>query len=343
MAALDDLLLALPPPTLRARAIAVGATHACVLALDGDVRCWGAEDRLGGASAAAPGIPVTVPGLRDVVEIDVGLAHTAARTRSGDVLSWGGGDLGEIGDGSPLHRLAPTRALVTGARALVVSHTATCVRLDDGELRCWGSLPSSADGSLVTTPTPTHLDVAVADTLDVDVDAGSRAVALGPDGVVWQWGSVPTLGLAAAPRTGPVRVAPLGPARELASGQSFSCAALDDGVSCWGTGRYHFFGGTSDEPNVPERLAGMPRAAQLVAGDGFLCAAAEGETWCAGWGELVDPSGGIWPLTHTPSRVAPLDGVDELDAGLHTVCGLSGGAVRCVGWRDGIAVDMPPS
>lgn len=345
-AALSDLIVPLPPAGLRACAVAVGGAHACVLALDDEVRCWGSNEhhQLGGATPAGPGIPVAVPGLREVVELDAGMVHTCARTRGGEVLCWGGGDLGEIGDGSLLRRAAPTRAAVADARSIDASSSATCARLSSGQTRCWGYLPSPVDGSSSAPLVfPAELGIPTAEPLRAVIDLGSRAAVLLPDGAVHRWGMVVQSGLETPPLEGLTRVEPLGTASDLVAGQSFMCAALADGAWCWGTGRHHFFGGTSDAPDVPVRIEGTAGGALLAAGDGFLCAAAAGETRCAGWGQLVDAEGGIWPLTGTATRVGALDGAEAIDAGSNTVCILAAGAVRCVGWRSGLEGTPPPS
>jgi len=72
--------------------IAVGEKHACVLAAAGTVHCWG-DNTIGelgdGSSRQREGL-VQVPGLRGVLEIDAGDAHTCAR-RAGGVSCWGRG------------------------------------------------------------------------------------------------------------------------------------------------------------------------------------------------------------------------------------------------------------
>ncbi len=70
--------------------IAVGESHACVLAAAGTVHCWGDNTRgqLGNGNSRKQEAMVQVTGLRGIVEIDAGDAHTCAR-RAESVECWG--------------------------------------------------------------------------------------------------------------------------------------------------------------------------------------------------------------------------------------------------------------
>lgn len=86
-------------PLEEVEAITAGTHHACALT-KGQVWCWGnnGNEQLGSAAAGKSSAgPRRVPGLREVVEIAAGDAHTCARQRSGSVRCWGRGNEGQLG------------------------------------------------------------------------------------------------------------------------------------------------------------------------------------------------------------------------------------------------------
>lgn len=140
----------------RARAVAGGKGHTCVVLDDGSARCWGfgADGRLGYGSAsnildAAAAPPVDLGPGRSAIAIAAGEAHTCAILDTEAVRCWGFGGNGRLGYGTtdsigdqvgetpgtvgPV-ALGPGRV----ARSLSVGYSHTCAALDDGTLRCWG-------------------------------------------------------------------------------------------------------------------------------------------------------------------------------------------------------------
>lgn len=79
-------------------ALVGGLHHACALARDGAVYCWGVgPDGELGVEGRPNDEHVRVPGLPRVVEIAAGDYHTCARTREGDVWCWGADADGQLG------------------------------------------------------------------------------------------------------------------------------------------------------------------------------------------------------------------------------------------------------
>lgn len=74
--------------TTRLRA---GASHACALAADGALRCWGGNDRreLGEHSLPRDGATVRVLGFDRVADVAAGTSFTCALASSGEVSCWG--------------------------------------------------------------------------------------------------------------------------------------------------------------------------------------------------------------------------------------------------------------
>lgn len=76
---------------MRPTAIAVGGSHACVLAGSGDVWCWGdnEEGQLGDGTTRSRTDLVKVQGLpAPAVQLDAGYTHSCARVEDGTVHCW---------------------------------------------------------------------------------------------------------------------------------------------------------------------------------------------------------------------------------------------------------------
>src|SRR6185369_16808419 len=87
--------------------VAAGYGHTCALLRTGQVKCWGlgGAGQLGNPSAfgPAPSIvlePVTVTGLDDAVGLSAGSFHTCALRANGQVVCWGEGRDGQLGNGA---------------------------------------------------------------------------------------------------------------------------------------------------------------------------------------------------------------------------------------------------
>ncbi len=99
------------PPLTGVAQIVVGGTP-CVRLDDGTVRCWG--DNVHGQTGAGRGADVPTPVLRSdgtpltgVTSIYAGFPHLCARLTGGDVVCWGRGRDGELGDGEQRDRFYP--------------------------------------------------------------------------------------------------------------------------------------------------------------------------------------------------------------------------------------------
>jgi hypothetical protein len=86
--------------------VAAGLIHTCALRRTGEVACWGINNtgQLGygrdpdeGADSA---VPVPVTGLSDAVSITADYLHTCALRATGEVVCWGYGYEGQLGNGS---------------------------------------------------------------------------------------------------------------------------------------------------------------------------------------------------------------------------------------------------
>ncbi|NOU31406.1 MAG: hypothetical protein HOO96_26200 [Polyangiaceae bacterium] len=160
---------ALPPVSLGggrfAVATALGTNFQCVLFRDGDIKCWG-QGVYGalGRNDGASGVPGGILGdALDAVPLGSGLraeavaagdshvcAIVSSATVKGAVKCWGHNDVGQLGLGDVRNRgdqanqmgdALPFVGLGVGrsARAIDAAADRTCVLLDDGNVKCWGS------------------------------------------------------------------------------------------------------------------------------------------------------------------------------------------------------------
>lgn len=137
----------------RAIAIAAGEFVSCALLNDGTVRCWGANDLgqigLGTSAAATVATPSLVPVGGPVNQIAVSGIAVCALLRSGGVRCWGSNEKGLlgmgtavpgiIGDGEPAS--ASDLVEIPSARSvsdLTLGAKHACIRLDNGQVECWG-------------------------------------------------------------------------------------------------------------------------------------------------------------------------------------------------------------
>jgi alpha-tubulin suppressor-like RCC1 family protein len=96
--------------------LSVGDGHACALLSTGGVTCWGDNDygQLGNGKKAISGekAPVPVVGLSaGVVAVAAGYGTTCAIVTGGGLLCWGENSVGEIGDGTQIHRTVPAKVV----------------------------------------------------------------------------------------------------------------------------------------------------------------------------------------------------------------------------------------
>ncbi len=138
---------------------ATGLLHACALAEDASVWCWGwgSNGQLGRAPGASA--PARVAGLSEVVDVAVGgyapytnpsCHRSCALTRTGAVYCWGEGASGELGNGGQDASETPVLASVDGvATSVSAGAHHTCVRTGDGKTWCWGR---NVDGQVDEAP-----------------------------------------------------------------------------------------------------------------------------------------------------------------------------------------------
>jgi len=111
--------------------ISASKDRTCAALEDGTVHCWGKLRKL-----------ETVAGIADATQVSVGDRHACARHARGVVTCWGAGNRGQIGRGLLVDDKpqAPGRVSgLDGVEEVAATTNATCARLTDGSVRCWGN------------------------------------------------------------------------------------------------------------------------------------------------------------------------------------------------------------
>jgi hypothetical protein len=268
--------------------LAVGGQHACALAGDGTVMCWGLNffGNLGDGTTVDATSPVTVVAdaggstpLSGAVAIAAGFTHTCAVVSDSTVRCWGDNASnanvsrgGQLGDGTTVSSLTPVTVTdadgagpLSGVAAISAGWFRTCALLEDGTVTCWG------DGQLTPAAVTTDGGDLLSDVTAI-ASAFGHTCALRADTTVACWGSnrsgelgdgttsdsLTAVEVAAddsgAALTDVVAIA-VGGGFSQGFGGGFTCALLVDGtVRCWGN---NDFGQVGDGRPI-ESFAGMP-------------------------------------------------------------------------------------
>ena len=246
--------------------VVAGIWSTCVRMIDGGVRCWGnnGSGRLGYGHTTYLGddpgeMPTPLVNLGGPVSaLAAGSYHYCALMQTGSVRCWGRNDSGQLGIGNTTNigdnggEMPPADVDFGGGTVvqLDAGGQATCVLLDGGTVRCWGSSIAAANGStnaigdvMGEMPPPT---VNVGGTVtQIDV-GGTHVCALLVGGIVRCWGvndygqlgqgNENSIGLQPG-QMPPPNVNVGGAAVQVFTGYNHSCALLDDGtLRCWGYG-----------------------------------------------------------------------------------------------------------
>lgn len=237
------------------KGLAVGATHACAVGVDGTVSCWGDNlyGQLGTPDLRTSPVPLPVPGLPPATAVAAGYGHTCALLTTGQVWCWGDGSQGQLGrvlgtapsdgtdaagpaaapppgDADPRGVPAAVDAELPPIRGLAARGNRTCAVTGEG-VHCWGS------HALDDPPQPVPEAVVTRKGL-VAVSVGwSHGCALAGGGRAVCWGDDThgELGARTAPSGVVVGAYGLTGVTSVAAGREESCATRDGArATCWG-------------------------------------------------------------------------------------------------------------
>jgi alpha-tubulin suppressor-like RCC1 family protein len=277
----------------------------------------------------------------DAVSAAGGLEHTCVLREAGDVACWGANELGQLGDGTIMHRLTavPVPEL-TDATAITGGAAHNCVIRASGRVWCWGRHEGAILGAFMGTRSVEPVEIGgFAEALAISAGTGHTCALVASGGVrCWGLNAEGQLGDGTTTnRSTPVAVPGVGSALAIAAGGRFTCAATMDRVRCWGTNEFEQLGadraviGESATPIEVSGVSRTPRA--LAAGEYHVCALiSDGRVQCWGSGARGQLGSATRDSSRTPVYVAGLAGVTAIAAGaVHTCALLEDGTVRCWG------------
>ena len=315
------------------RTIAAGADATCATRSNGEVRCWGdgATGQLGGGSGASALAPATVPGLGNVLEVDMESRTVCALDVQGQVWCWGQNSHMQIDDRSTAPHLAPSQltALPQPVTHLSVATGHICTLDTAGKASCIGynAQGQLGDGSRSLSTKPVAV-IKLGGLADLELgDLHSCALEL--DGRVKCWGYNGGEGDAGRLGTGqeisttsPTLVSQLPQAFGLSAGFSHTCA-VDQAlrVWCWGDNQYGQLGMSGIDKLFASQIPTLTQAVEVVAGYQSTCAIDRArDLWC--WGRNTYGQLGLGDVNvrRTPQKVPLLNQVAQVDLGQDHTC-----------------------
>jgi len=148
-----------PKPTITTMSIA--RYHACAVASDERVWCWGMNDHgaLGSTRTDGP-IPSLVPTITAAKGVTCFDYTSCAWLADKTAVCWGNNGLGGLGDGTLVDRTTPAPVLTaSGPLTGVIGLSRSCALHDDGSVSCWGNSFSGQSGTGVSGVFATPQDV----------------------------------------------------------------------------------------------------------------------------------------------------------------------------------------
>lgn len=245
------------PGVSGATSVAGATNFSCAIVAEGGVRCWGTA-YLGDGRPLRYAAPVAVTALAEATEVSLyDESFACARTSAGEAYCWGYNLAGQIGDGTNVDRVTPTRVRGLGeVRAVSVGKFHACALVADGTVWCWGR---AAEGQVGGTPGADQRQPRQVERLAgaVAVRAGTaHTCAVVGDGSVRCWGNNTSGELGAGhveTVEGPAAVRNLDGVVDLSAGRAHTCALRFDGTAfCWGANQAGQLGdGTTTDRAAP--------------------------------------------------------------------------------------------
>lgn len=277
--------------SLRFMSIALGASHACAVAVGGDGYCWGRNDegQLGtGNPVGAQLLPTRVSGAHAFKSIRVGWLHSCGITTADALLCWGYNAYGQVGMGQAgldwdgtadvvtpsVMRIASPAAVIGGDAVMQVAlgWVHTCAVTTGGSASCFGQNWSGVLGN--------------GRTIDTSLDEMSVPIPQAVSGALVL--------------------------QSISAGDDHTCAvAVGGSAYCWGNSLQGRLGIGGTPPNfVPEPtpVAGGFSFASVEAGGAHTCGlttALEVRCWGSGSVGQVGPTSPASALTPTPPIAMP--------------------------------------
>lgn len=137
----------------------------CAILANGTLACWGynSNGQLGdGTIVNNVGGPKAVLGGGNYTMVETGAGHTCGIQIDASLYCWGRNDYGQVGVGSTINKLVPTRVWYGGEWSVVrAGNFHTCGIRTNGQLWCFGynNHGQVGDATLVQKTVPTQIGV----------------------------------------------------------------------------------------------------------------------------------------------------------------------------------------
>jgi hypothetical protein len=143
-----------PVVNLTAKQVAAGTDHACALASDNSVQCWGdsSSGQLGNGADSAQFVPTPqkASGITNAVNVAASAAFSCAALSDGTARCWGQNlptapnastlGVGLVGGTKPMNAFTPLAVKnLTGLLAVTTGTTHACALHSNGKVSCWGT------------------------------------------------------------------------------------------------------------------------------------------------------------------------------------------------------------
>jgi len=135
--------------------ITAGDSHTCVRQFDGDVYCWGRNDRgqAGTWTSAVVNAPIKV--ATGAIQLEAGAGHTCILNSARNALCWGDNTYGQLGIANGSYGYQSSPLPVAGGlvfSTISAGKYSTCGNATTG-LFCWGNIMNNGTG----IPTPVQI------------------------------------------------------------------------------------------------------------------------------------------------------------------------------------------
>lgn len=318
--------------------------HTCAVTDAGALYCWGhnADGQLGLGTTANSPSAVRVGAASDWIGVSAGGATCAIRGGSngaGYMYCWGSNAAGQLGDGTTVGRLEPTRVGVYADWSLVSVGLANACGLRAGALYCWGenSRGQVGDGTTEKRLIPTRIGSA-ADWTSVAAAAGFACGIR--SGALYCWGQNGSGQLGDGTtddRAVPTRVGDANDWSTVSLGTDHACGIRGGALYCWGSNALGQLGdGTQTDRLTPTSIpSDEPGWSAVAAGGSHTCALYRGSLWC--WGSNSSFEIGMTnkdALYLSPNQLSTVQAT-AIGAGDDYTCAMSAdSALSCWGAND---------
>jgi len=325
--------------------IAIADDHACALAEDGVVHCWGeAEQRQTGRGDTtdltfAQASPIA--STDTFTSLSAGHEATCGTTTTGKLVCWGSVNQGQLGDAIASDTGHPPLVVDEGPgwTTVAVGGLHTCA-VKNGDVYCHGDDYLGALGSGAF-----RSDRTMGPKIEVGMQVAQLAAnysftcALSSDGMAMKcWGSNSKGQLGNGEFSRKYRPTeaqlPAGTVTQLVAGDNHTCALVDGVPYCWGLNdEQHLGTSTGVLSSVPVR-ASMATFTQLTAGESHTCGITSDATKLECWGRNDERQLGVNTAITRRNQVTGTNWT-ALSAGSRMSCGIDNGNLICWGERPG--------